>query len=68
LNQRKFGGDQILGREGMDSPRNPPRTEGKAQNRLGITIFAGRRSWEEGVQMKGQRSVKGFYTQGAGLV
>jgi hypothetical protein len=44
LNQRKSGGDWILG-EGRDSLRNPPRNDEEAPKLLEITKSRQRRVW-----------------------
>jgi hypothetical protein len=46
LNQRKSGGDWILG-EGRDSLRNPPRNDEEAPNLLEITKSRQRREFGE---------------------
>jgi hypothetical protein len=63
LKRGEFGGDRILGGEGRDSLRNPPRNGEEAPNRLGIANDAGVRSFgERGVQMMSRKMVKEFYT------
>jgi hypothetical protein len=62
LRGRKTGGDQILGGEGMDSPRNPPRNDGGAPNCLLAPVGG---VWEKGSPNEVKKNGQGGFILGA---
>jgi hypothetical protein len=62
LRGRKSGGDRILGGEGMDSPRNPPRNDGGAPNCLLAPVGG---VWEKGSPNEVKKNGQGGFILGA---